>query len=68
MTIKLKRSEAQIEAEKRHNKKRLKLPTIPAIRLTPEENEKYCEIFNRYKGTKKDAVLKGLDLLDKSLK
>ncbi len=68
MNDKTPRSEAQKAAERRYSKKRLRKPSIAAIRLT-EEEAAFCEgVFERYEGTKKSAVLAGLKLLGKKLK
>ena len=62
-----KRSEAQKRAETNYNHKRLKQPSIPAIRLSEEEDTETNRIFEKAGGTKKAAVLEGLKLLEKNL-
>jgi hypothetical protein len=57
------RTEAHRAAEKKYNEKRLKKPAIPAIRLENEEKAWTDEVFELYGKTKKEAVLKGLELL-----
>ncbi len=57
------RTEAHLRAEQKYNKTRLKKPAIPAIRLEDEEKIWTDEVFELYGKTKKEAVLKGLELL-----
>jgi hypothetical protein len=61
------RTEAHRVAEKKYNKKRLKKPAIPAIRLENEEKTWTDEVFEKFGKSKKEAVLKGLELLKDSL-
>lgn len=61
------RSEAQKSAEKRYNQKRLRSPSIPAIRLDEDQKVFTDRVFEKYGKGKKEAVLKGLELLEKSL-
>jgi hypothetical protein len=63
MTTKPVRTEAHRKAEQKYNKTRLKKPAIPAIRLEDEEKAWTDEVFELYGKTKKQAVLKGLELL-----
>ena len=61
------RTEAHRAAERKYNKKRLKKSAIPAIRLEDKEKSWTDEVFELYGKTKKEAVLKGLELLKDSL-
>ncbi len=60
---------ARLRAMKAQNaKRRGNTKAIPQIRLTDEEAAQVGIIFKRYGGTKKQAVLDGLRLLDRKLK
>lgn len=61
------RPDAQKKAEIKYNQKRLKKPSIPAIRLEPEEHQLAEDVFAKYGKTKKEAVLEGLRLLKESI-
>ena len=61
------RTESHREAERKYNKTRLKKPAIPAIRLEDEEKIWTDEVFKLYGKTKKEAVLKGLELLKETI-
>jgi flagellar motility protein MotE (MotC chaperone) len=63
----IKRYESQIKAEKKQNYNRRGKPQLPPVYISIEQKEKTDKIFHTYNGTKKSAILRGLELLSDEL-
>jgi len=62
------RTPAQIASEKRYAVKRKGNPRLPSCEISESENKFCSRLFKRFGKTKKEAIMAGLRLLDKTIK
>lgn len=60
----MKRTQAQIKAQKKYDEKRKGCPRL-SFRLSKDEYQLLEDVAKQYKLTKKEVVLKGIALLQK---